>query len=62
MALALNDRLFVMDGSEVIGQPIKVQMSQAEKNRAARDQKQMYYFSLCIGNNDKPVFKLRRRT
>jgi RNA-binding protein 39 len=37
MALALNDRLFIMDGKEVIGQPVKIQMSQAEKNRAARD-------------------------
>ena len=41
MALALNDRLFIMDGKEVQGQAVKIQMSQAEKNRAARDQKQM---------------------
>jgi len=27
MALALNDRLFIMDGKEVIGQAVKIQMS-----------------------------------
>lgn len=37
MALALNDRLFIMDGREVGTIPVKIQLSQAEKNRAARD-------------------------
>ncbi|CAD8059918.1 unnamed protein product [Paramecium primaurelia] len=41
MALALNDRLFIMDGQQVGTIPVKIQLSQAEKNRAARDQKNM---------------------
>lgn len=41
MALALNDRLFIMDIQEVGTIPIKIQLSQAEKNRLFKDQKQM---------------------
>ncbi|KAM3143819.1 hypothetical protein pb186bvf_004095 [Paramecium bursaria] len=41
MALSLNERLFIMDGQEIGSIPIKIQLSQAEKNRQFKDQKNM---------------------